>query len=52
MPTRLTASALEHASEWNIDREDETKRVLLSAAWVNSRLEEGPWTEDLVEVVG
>jgi hypothetical protein len=33
-------------------REDETKRVILSAAWVNPRLEEGPWTEDLAEVVG
>jgi hypothetical protein len=36
----------------HFDREDETKRVLLSAAWINPRLEEGPWTEDLTEVVG
>ncbi|MDR2042576.1 MAG: hypothetical protein LBP98_09735 [Tannerella sp.] len=34
------------------DREDETKRVFLSAAWINGRLEEGPWSEDIVEIVG
>jgi hypothetical protein len=36
----------------HLDREDETKRIELSAAWVNPRLEEGPWSEDIVEVVG
>jgi hypothetical protein len=36
----------------HFDREDETKQVLPSVAWVNPRLEEGLWTEDLVEIVG
>jgi hypothetical protein len=36
----------------HFDREDETKRVILAVAWMNSRLEEGPWSEDVVEVVG
>jgi hypothetical protein len=34
------------------NRTDETRRVILAAAWVNPRLEEGPWSEDLVEIVG
>jgi hypothetical protein len=34
------------------DREDETKRVILSAAWINPRLEAGPWSEDISEVIG
>ncbi|MDR2041458.1 MAG: hypothetical protein LBP98_03985 [Tannerella sp.] len=36
----------------HFDREDETKRVILSVAWMNDRLEEGPWLEDVVEIVG
>jgi hypothetical protein len=36
----------------HFEREDETKRVEMSAAWMNSRMEEGPWSEDIVEVVG
>ncbi|MDR0614328.1 MAG: hypothetical protein LBG45_12870 [Dysgonamonadaceae bacterium] len=36
----------------HFDREDETKRVIIAAAWINSRLEEGPWSEDVTEVVG
>ena len=36
----------------HFDREDETKRVIIAAAWINSRLEEGPWSEDITEVVG
>jgi hypothetical protein len=35
----------------HFDQADETKRVELSAAWVNSRLEEGPWSENITEVV-
>jgi hypothetical protein len=34
------------------DEADETKRIILSAAWVNPRLEEGPWCEHLTEVIG
>jgi hypothetical protein len=36
----------------HFDQEAETKRVVLSGAWMNARLEEGPWSEDIVEVVG
>lgn len=36
----------------HFDRTDETKRVVLAAAWINPRLEEGPWSEDVVEIVG
>jgi hypothetical protein len=33
-------------------QEDEGKRVTLSAAWVNPRLEPGPWCEEITEIVG
>ena len=33
------------------EREDATKRVVMSAAWVNPRLQEGPWCEDVIEVI-
>jgi hypothetical protein len=33
-------------------RDDEGKRVTLSAAWVNPRLEPGPWSDDISEVIG
>jgi hypothetical protein len=36
----------------HFEREDETKRVEMAAAWINSRMEEGPWSDDTVEVVG
>ncbi|MDR2042651.1 MAG: hypothetical protein LBP98_10125 [Tannerella sp.] len=36
----------------HFNREDETRRVILSAAWINNRLEEGPWSEDIIEIVG
>jgi hypothetical protein len=36
----------------HFDRTDETKRVVMAAAWMNARLEEGPWSEDVVEIVG
>jgi hypothetical protein len=32
--------------------EDEGKRIIFSAAWVNSRLQEGPWSEEQTEIVG
>lgn len=32
--------------------EDETRRVVLAVAWINPRLQEGPWSKDLIEVVG
>jgi hypothetical protein len=31
---------------------DEGKRISLSAAWVNPRLEPGPWCEEMAEVIG
>jgi hypothetical protein len=34
------------------DRADEGKRVTLAAAWVNSRLETGPWSDDITEIIG
>jgi hypothetical protein len=34
------------------ERADEGKRIFLSAAWVNPRLEPGPWCEELPEIIG
>jgi hypothetical protein len=34
------------------ERGDEAKRVEISAAWMNTRLEEGPWSASIVEIVG
>jgi hypothetical protein len=34
------------------DRKDETKRIIIAAAWINPRLEEGPWSEDIEDVLG
>ncbi|MDR0385642.1 MAG: hypothetical protein LBH60_06155 [Prevotellaceae bacterium] len=34
------------------DRKDETRRIVMSAAWINPRLEPGPWSEDIEEVAG
>ncbi|MDR1381662.1 MAG: hypothetical protein LBJ47_09320, partial [Tannerella sp.] len=31
---------------------DETRRVVLSAAFVNPRLQTGPWSDDITEVIG
>jgi hypothetical protein len=36
----------------HFNREDEGRRVIIAVAWVNPRLEEGPWSEDIVEIVG
>ncbi|MDR2138509.1 MAG: hypothetical protein LBP50_03035 [Tannerella sp.] len=33
------------------DRADEARRVILAAAWINPRLQEGPWSKDLTEIV-
>jgi hypothetical protein len=33
------------------EQEDATKRVELSAAWINPRLQEGPWSDVITEVV-
>lgn len=46
----VTSTRLHHTLYF--DHEDETKRVVMAAAWLNPRLEEGPWSEDVVEVVG
>lgn len=35
-----------------LQQADETKRVILSAAWVNPRLQPGPWSNDVTEVIG
>jgi hypothetical protein len=29
----------------------EGERIILSAAWMNSRLQEGPWYEDVTEII-
>jgi hypothetical protein len=34
------------------DRNDETKRIIIAAAWINPRLEEGPWSEDIEIALG
>jgi hypothetical protein len=34
------------------EQTDETKRVLLSAAWVNPRLQPGPFSEEISVVIG
>jgi hypothetical protein len=34
------------------ERTDETKRIYLSAAWINPRIEPGPWCEEISEVIG
>jgi hypothetical protein len=34
------------------EQADEGKRVFLSAAWVNPRLEPGPWSEEIPEIIG
>ncbi|MDR0692910.1 MAG: hypothetical protein LBF69_07735 [Prevotellaceae bacterium] len=34
------------------ERTDEGKRLYLSAAWVNPRLEAGPWCEEISEIIG
>jgi hypothetical protein len=34
------------------DRKDETRRVILSAAFVNPRLQPGPWSDEITEVSG
>jgi hypothetical protein len=34
------------------DSKDESRRIVLSAAFVNPRLEEGPWSVDTTEVIG
>jgi hypothetical protein len=31
---------------------DETRRVAIAAAWINTRLEAGPWSEDVIEIIG
>jgi hypothetical protein len=36
----------------HFDRKDEGRRVVIAVAWVNPRLEEGPWSGDIAEVVG
>jgi hypothetical protein len=34
------------------EQADETKRVVLAAAWVNPRLQPGPWSGNVTEVLG
>ena len=34
------------------EQADEGKRIWLSAAWLNPRLETGPWCEDITEIIG
>jgi hypothetical protein len=32
--------------------EDDGKRILLKAAWVNSRMQHGPWSNEISEIIG
>jgi hypothetical protein len=32
--------------------EEEGKRILLKAAWVNHRMEAGPWSNEISEIIG
>ncbi|MDR2121237.1 MAG: hypothetical protein LBP64_10270 [Tannerella sp.] len=34
------------------DRADTGRRVCISAAWVNPRLEPGPWSDEITEIIG
>jgi hypothetical protein len=34
------------------DRADEGKRIFLSGAWINPRLETGPWSVEISEIIG
>ncbi|MDR2120012.1 MAG: hypothetical protein LBP64_03960 [Tannerella sp.] len=34
------------------DHADEGKHVYISAAWVNPRLEPGPWSDEITEIIG
>jgi hypothetical protein len=36
----------------HFERADEGKRVTFAAAWINPRLEEGPWSPDISEIIG
>jgi hypothetical protein len=54
----------EEEEDWNIeistrlhytlffDTKDEARRVVLAAAWVNPRLQPGPWTDFVTKVIG
>lgn len=46
----LTTTRLHHT--FFFDREDEGKKVTFAGAWINPRLETGPWSEDMEEVIG
>ncbi|MDR0581990.1 MAG: hypothetical protein LBG31_03400 [Prevotellaceae bacterium] len=36
----------------SFNREDEGKRILLSAAWLNPSFETGPWSDEISEIIG
>ena len=36
----------------SFDREDEGKRLLMSAAWMNPTCETGPWSDEISEIIG
>jgi hypothetical protein len=46
----VTSTRLHHTLFF--DRADEGKRIFLSGAWVNPRLETGPWSEEISEIIG
>lgn len=35
----------------HFDGKDEGRRIILAAAWINPRLESGPWSRDVTEIV-
>jgi hypothetical protein len=45
----VVSSRLHHTLYF--EREDEGKRVFLSAAWVNHRMEPGPWCKEISQVI-
>jgi hypothetical protein len=46
----ITTTRLHHTLFF--DRADEGKRVLLAGAWINPRLETGPWSDEISEIIG
>jgi hypothetical protein len=46
----VTSTRLHHTLLF--EQADETKRVILAAAWVNPHLQPGLWSNDVTEVIG
>jgi hypothetical protein len=46
----VTSTRLHHTLFF--EPEEEGKRILLKAAWVNHRMETGPWSNEISEIIG